>query len=125
MSALYTTDSFTSQYGYPPQEYFNKCVLGDAAAVDLPDLYEQLAVAQANAAKTAGWETSGDAAIMANGANNDTNVGNLQEIIKARLWHQAFAKQFLSGFLADYGPYLGSTGQQLIKAGLLDTTLKP
>ena len=125
MSEQYTYESFVAQYGFPPQEFFNREVQSVAAGAAIPDFEKQLAVAEANAAKTAGWETSGNTETEATGANNDTIVGNLKEIIAGRKWHQAFAQEFLAGTLKDYGPYCGSTCQQLIKAGLIDTTLVP
>jgi hypothetical protein len=125
MPGIESVEDFTTRYGFSPQEYFNRVVKNDANPHQLVDLEARLAKAEAAVAATKGWESLQPGDAFYAGANAENELTAVKQLVQAALWHQTYAKQFLAGTLADYGPFLGREGQELKKLGWIDTTLVP
>ncbi len=121
-----SVDEFTSRYGFGPQEYFNRVVKNDANPTQLASAQKSLVLAKATMDNTAGWESlqASDPRFYA-GADAENKYTYFKQIVDGLLWRQPFAQQFLAGTLADYGPYLGTEGQNLKSLGWIDTTVVP
>ena len=120
-----TVEDFVAHYGCTPQEYFSKVVLNDAAQPRLAEFEKGLAAAQKAFDALKGAPGSGDPEKMADWAYQGNLVDSYSQLVNSAKYHQKWAKAFLAGEIASYGPYLGAEGQRIKKAGWIDPTIVP
>ena len=111
-------NSFTTLYGYGPQEYFNRVVLGDASGWRIPTLVAQVIEWQTQLAKLSADDVSGRGIL-------ETNINEYGPLIRWDIIRQQAARDFIAGKIGDYAPYLSNEGRLLIAYGLIDTTVAP